>query len=227
MAKGSGGTRRRRETRPVSYENASQSYDALVSKTGQTWNSLSEAEKTDIFHYTGSLYTDVNQDLKDGIYSDSYVKSEIDNITSAIEKSSYDKDIVLSRGAKNERSVFGFSIGNATIEQLQSTVGKTYKMNQFGSFSAEANGGFNRPARIILTAPKGTKMMYVEPFSMHGVSTSDKNRGKKWNGQKQKVESHGENEVILQRGTSYKVNRVEQKDGKNYIYATVVKQDKH
>lgn len=229
MAKSSGSTRRRRERRPTSYTSASASYDALVDRTGELWNSFSSDEKTAVNAYTGSSYTNINKDLKMGITpSSQIVQKRIDDITSAIEKSSYDKDMFLYRGVKNESSVFGFSVSKASLEQLQQIKGKTFKMNQFGSFAASSDSkGIYNNARIVLTAPKGTKMLYVEPFSKNGVSTSPYNQGASWDGTRQKVLWHGENEVLLQRGTSYKVYQVAQRDGKNIIFARIVKQDKH
>lgn len=227
MAKASGGTRRR--VASTQYKSAEESYEALVGQTGEVWNTLDKEQKKYLVDYTGSLYSDVNMDLKDDYYSVSPFKTGIDNITSAIEKSSYDRDITLVRGAYNERSVFGFSLRGAELETLQTLVGKTYKMKQFGSFSADINGGFNRPVKIVLNAPKGTKMIYAEPFSSHGAEPKGytSKMYENWDGKKQNVDIHGENEMILQRGTSYRVDRVEKRGEKSIIYATIVKQDKH
>lgn len=222
MAKSSGGTRR---TSNNKYQMMSdmQAYDALIDRTGELWNSFTEEQKIALFDYTDEDFGDINKALKRGYLPDDDTQDQIRNITKAIEKSTYDKDMVLRRGVQNESSVFGFSVSKASEGQLKSLVGKTFKMKQFGSFGASEGAGMTGHAEIILRAPKGTKMLYTEPFS----AFSEANEGWTWNGKTRQTGIGSENEVILQRGTSYKVDKVAVVNGKNRIYATVTSQDKH
>lgn len=233
MAKSSGGTRRSNPSGGGHYQDLymtnQDAYDGLVNQTSRNRMRMGRDEKSAIIGYTGVAYSDMNRYLKTddflGMMPNS-VRNRIDNLTQALEKSSYDTNMTLRRGVQNERSVFGFSVSEASLEQLQQTVGKTYTMKQFGSFSVTDTGGFDGQAEIILRAPKGTKMMYVEPVSSNGIKVKDFNNGANWNGKRQNISGYGEQEMLLQRGTSYKIYKVEKVGRKNVIYATIVHQQK-
>jgi len=202
-----------------------ESYDVLAGVSGSVWNSITSGQKDALVGYTREEHTDINRWLKGGGFfykqQAEFAREQTDLITSAIEQSSYNRTVVLRRGVDNESSVFGFSVSNASPEQLRTLVGNSYTMKQFGSYGASEGAGFDGRAEIILKAPKGTKMIYAEPFSANGLG-----EGRTWDGKTRQKYISGENEVIMQRGTTYRVDKVETVYGKNRIYATVIRQQK-
>jgi len=201
-----------------------ESYDVLAGVSGSVWNSLTSDQKDALSDYTRDEHTDINHWLKGkdiDEWDEERVREQVDLITSAIEQSSYNRTVVLRRGVDNESSVFGFSVSNASPERLRTLVGNSYTMKQFGSYGASEGAGFSGRAEIILKAPKGTKMIYVEPFSANGEG-----KGRTWDGKTRQEYIGVENEVIMQRGTTYRVDKVETVNGKNRIYATVIRQQK-
>ena len=66
-------------------------------------------------------------------------------------------------------------------------------------------------------APKGTKMMYVEPFSGFGHGA-----GRRWDGIAKQSSFGTELETILQQGANLKVAKIERKNGTLYIDFDVV-----
>jgi hypothetical protein len=67
--------------------------------------------------------------------------------------------------------------------------------------------------------PKGTKMMYAEPFSSYGNGA-----GLNWNGITKQKSFGGEFETIIQRGTTFKVVKVEKKGSQLFFDLEVVGQ---
>jgi hypothetical protein len=67
--------------------------------------------------------------------------------------------------------------------------------------------------------PKGTKMMYAEPFSRYGKGSKIN-----WDGISKQASFGYEDETIIQRGTTFKVIKVEKKGGNIYFDLDVVSQ---
>lgn len=120
---------------------------------------------------------------------------QIRGLTSLIDKSEYDKDVWIQSG-QEFRMIEGFlnipygSIKNMTDNQLQKFVGYKNKIFNFISGAVNEGGGaiFNeKPLKINLYAPKGTKMLYASDAGAYGK---------------------GENEMIFQRGGSYTITKV-------------------
>ena len=68
-------------------------------------------------------------------------------------------------------------------------------------------------------APKGTKMLYCEPFSAYGNGD-----GRKWDGVSGQHSFGYEFEMLIQRGTKFKITKIEKKGNKLYIDMEVVGQ---
>jgi hypothetical protein len=81
--------------------------------------------------------------------------------------------------------------------------------------------GLNTSGGIVLNiyAPKGTKMMYVEPFSAFGNGS-----GRSWDGISPQSTIGSEAEMLVQRGTKFRVKKVEKSGGTIYIDVDVIEQ---
>ena len=69
--------------------------------------------------------------------------------------------------------------------------------------------------------PTGTKMVYAEPWSHYSGATYSKID---WDGIKQQVDFGSEIETIIQRGTTYRITKIEKVGGKIYLDMEVVGQ---
>ena len=138
-------------------------------------------------------------------------------MTEAISKSSYDFDIWLQRGCGNGamESFFGLNRGDfasLSPDELQGLIGRTESMDNFISTAACKGDGFSGQVILNIYAPKGTNLIYAEPFSHYGHG------GKlSWDGKSGQKSFGGEFEVIIQRGAHYKVTKIERKAGMTYI----------
>lgn len=158
-------------------------------------------------NYTAS-YSSINEPLRNQIYYGGSEKQEkfvqeVENMTYAIDQSTYDKDIWLQRGTSQiidlENSI---KINGLTSEKdLQNLIGKTFKDQGFVSCGSAKGSGFSDKNVILnLYCPRGTKMLYVPKISYY----------------------KNENEMIVQRGYSYKITKAVKHSGKIYIDVDVV-----
>ena len=77
----------------------------------------------------------------------------------------------------------------------------------------EKSPSHSRPAMSMSKyAPKGTQMMYAEPFSAFGNGG-----GKSWNGIDPQSTFGYESEMIIQRGAYYRITKIEKSNGTIYI----------
>lgn len=84
-----------------------------------------------------------------------------------------------------------------------------------GSAKGQGFGGYI----FRIYCPKGTKMMYAEPFSHYGAGYK-----RKWDGKKQQASFGYEDETIIQRGTKFKVTKVEKVGSKLSFEIEVIEQ---
>lgn len=199
----------------------------LRGKCGEVWRKASGKEKDAIYGYTAGSGS-YNRPLAgyDGSWYNKVGvnKISIDNegsgdairkMTTLIDRSSYDFDIWLQRGCGNEAMESFFKVknfGSMSLSELQKFVGYTGEMSNFISTGVAKGKGFSGDVILNVYAPKGTKMMYAEPFSHFG--NGDK---RKWDG-KSKQDSFGyESEMIIQRGASYTVTKIEKSGYTTYI----------
>jgi SPP1 gp7 family putative phage head morphogenesis protein len=202
----------------------------LRKRTGELWKTLSSEEREALYTYTSGSgkfnrplrgyegswqnYKGIGQvdlDYEGG-------KAMIEAATKALDRCSYDFDIWLQRGIETPDGAAGF-LGIKTSElalsekELQDLlIDKVVKDEAFLSTSACKGSGFSGDLIVNLYAPRGTKMIYAEPFSDYG-------RGAKlaWDGETKQSNFGNEFEVILQRGSSYKITKVEKVGGQIYI----------
>ena len=118
---------------------------------------------------------------------------------------------------------FGISMSdlqNATESELQMLIEK--EVTDYGFFScgvSKGKGFSSKPIIMNVYAPRGTKMMYAEPFSAFGNGS-----GRSWDGIAKQSSFGSESEIILQQGTKFRITKVERSNGKLYVDLEVVEQ---
>lgn len=223
--------------------------DVLRDVSGQVWKAAPKVEKDAIYEYTSS-YSKFNEPLRGieygtnavkgvgnidfdtigtsyGGYKPGQVRKQINAMTDIIEKSTYDFDIWLQRGCdyRGMDSFFEISMSdlqNASQAELEKLLlGKT--VTDYGFFScgvSKGKGFSHKPIIMNVYAPKGTKMMYAEPFSAFGNGS-----GRSWDGVAKQSTFESESEIILQQGTSFRITKVEKTGGKLYVDIEVILQN--
>lgn len=142
------------------------------------------------------------EDAYNGNNKEAFVKG-VEGMTAAIDKSTYDFDYWCQRGTDRILDKEnGIDIRpDMSLAEIQQFVGKKYVHRSFYSAGAAKGTGFASSEIIINTyCPKGTKGLYVKSISSF----------------------EHENEIILQRGYSYKITKAYKKDGRIYIDAEVL-----
>ncbi|MED9909448.1 MAG: phage minor head protein [Collinsella aerofaciens] len=146
--------------------------------------------------------------------------SAICNMTSLIEKSTYDHDAWVVRGCDYNamESFFGTSaseLEGMSTDELKSLVGMSNRIHSFVSTGAAAGKGFSsQPVAMEIFCPAGSEMMYAEPFSAYSGATNYDD----WDGKKKQNYFGSEFEMILQRGGYYTVTDVYKgDDGKMHV----------
>lgn len=150
----------------------------------------------------------------------------IKELTGLIDRSTYSFDIWLNRGCDDSGSAAFFKVQlnkwvNYSQKELeQCLLGKTFTDEAFMSTSPVKGSGFGGAVIYNVYAPAGTKMLYCEPFSQYGHGTKSPN----WDGVSKQSSFGSEFEMLIQRGTEYRVTKVERKGGKTYVDMEVVNQ---
>ena len=200
--------------------------EKLRASTGEVWRAATAAERSAAYTYTTNAYTRFNEPLsgfmRDNL-SQKYVgpkkvdlndqgsKSKIKALTSLLEKSSYDHDMWVTRGASAAELM---NVFNLTVEDLDKIadgkgddyIGVSGRSMAFMSTSP-IYSSFYRDADVKMNiyVPAGSEMIYAEPFSHYNKS---KYNGKKWDGKEGTAMFGDEFETILQRGGSYTITGV-------------------
>lgn len=222
--------------------------DALLrDKCGEVWQAASKVEKDAIYEYTSS-YSKFNEPLRGieygtnavkgvgnidfdtigtsyGGYKPGQVRKQINAMTDIIEKSTYDFDVWLQRGCNFSGMDSFFDVpmdllrygSQSDLEQLLKK-----EVTDYGFFScgvSKGKGFSHMPIIMNVYAPKGTKMMYAEPFSAFGNGS-----GRLWDGIAGQSTFGNESEIILQQGTSFRITKVERSGGKLYFDIEVIEQ---
>ena len=166
----------------------------------------------------------------------SYHKA-ITELTKALEKSQLKKGIWLVRGSDEEgfaglfesggsgglnfNNVMSLLSGGHSLADIKKAlVGQTGQNHSFTSTGVATGTGFSGSVKYRIYAPKGTKGIYAEPQSYWG-GTASRNIYKK--GQSYSHVS-GEAEIIIQRGTRYRITDVRGGPGNWQIDMEVVEQ---
>ena len=180
------------------------------------WDEMSSSERTALKEYT-SAYSRINEPLRSLYYSGQYSSwnaskfaNAVNNMSNAIEKCVWNEDIWVQRGVGASTNMFtlpGSSVKKSIMSipdsQLDSLVGLTFTDNGFYSSGAGKGTGFASNNLIINTyCPKGTKMAYMNTKGNYNHSS--------------------ENEMILQRGYSYRITKVEHKGSRYYMDVEVI-----
>lgn len=126
-----------------------------------------------------------------------------------------------TRGAIDSMlGITGFS--SMTNEQLQKFVGKGGRQYNFISAGVAKGKGFSGEVICNIYAPKGTKMIYAEPFSYYSGADYDTSGFDDWDGTKKQSTFGGESEMIIQRGAYYRITKIEKSGYTTYIDMEVV-----
>lgn len=145
-------------------------------------------------------------------------------MTDLIDRSTYDRDIWLQRGVETAEGVASFlgievqDVYSLPLKKLKALEGKEVVEHAFTSCGSAKGQGFSGYIFRIY-CPKGTKMMYAEPFSHYGAGAK-----RKWDGKKPQASFGYEDETIIQRGTKFKVTKVEKAGNKLVFEMEVVEQ---
>lgn len=223
--------------------------DVLHDVIGKVWKKAPKAEKEAAFEYTHT-YSKYNEPLRGIVYGTSQyvgpgnidmdqigvnykgfkpgeVKEKINNLTNIIDKCALPQDMQLMRGCNMSGmdKFFGKSLSwleYASDEDLQTLVNQKFTDHGFMSTGCAEGKGFDyKDVIMTIYAPKGTKGMYVEPFSKYGEGAG----GTHWDGEEKFDYFGGEQEVVLQRSTQLQVKSVKRAGGKLYFAMQVVSQD--
>lgn len=214
--------------------------DVMRDMSGTVWQAASAEERRAIYDYTaGSGF--MNRPLRgyDGSWSN-FVgvgkvslnnenpmgASKIQDMTNLISRSSYNFDIWLNRGVETREgaaSFLGISVDDFTgLDQKgleEKLLGKVVQDQAFTSCGTAKGEGFSGPMILNIYCPRGTQMMYAEPISFFG--DGDKLN---WDGVSKQYNFSTEDETILQRGTMFRVTKVEKGYNTTYIDVEVVGQ---
>lgn len=203
----------------------------LRSVCGDVWQAAKQAERRAIYDYTSGSgkfnrplsgfqgswgqYNNKGVGMVDLNYEGAF--KEIQDMTDIISKSSYDFDVWLQRGCGTE-AIESFlhlpngTLGRMTHEQLQQFLGRDGRIYSFTSTGVVKGKGFSGNVIMNIYAPKGTQMMYAEPFSAFGNGG-----GKSWDGISPQSIFGYESEMIIQRGASYTITKIEKSGGTIFI----------
>lgn len=218
--------------------------------TSKAWSEASAEEKRWTYEYTSS-YSKYNEPLRGIVYGQSkyvgvgkvdfddigvsyggfqkgQVRKQIGNITDMINKSPLPQDAWFNRGCGyNGMDKFlqcsEDLLRYGSQSELEKTLlGKSVTEYGFMSTSSMKGDGFSGNVMLNIYAPKGTKALYVEPFSAFGSGS-----GKNWDGKKGQSSFGSEFETIFQQGTEMRITKVERDgSGKIWIDLDVIGQGK-
>lgn len=175
-----------------------------------------------------------NVDLNDIGVSTGYgmkpgqVKKLIDDLTDVIDESTYEFDMWVQRGCRYNGMDKFFNINandfyDLTEEQMRNKLlGTTPTEYAFMSTGVSKGRGLNvsgEGVTLNIYAPKGTKMLYCEPFSAFGNGD-----GKSWDGKSNQSSFGYEAEMLLQRNTKFRVIKVEKSGSRWYIDMEIISQ---
>ena len=201
--------------------------DRLRTKCGEVWRTASKSQRDAIQGYTNE-YHNINEPLRGLPYIGSKAKAarglkRIPEITDIINKSSYDFDMWLQRG-DGMIALKKFGLSNwqtATDADIMGLLGKEGIEGAFWSAGTAKGKGFTGKDIIFnIYAPRGTKAMYCEPFSSYGNGS-----GRYWDGIAKQTSFSSESEILIQRGTKYKITKIEKNGGTWYIDVDIVEQN--
>lgn len=150
---------------------------------------LSDAERQGIQWYTGSWYSSMNTDLREGKPSSADVQRLIDGATSGLAKWKAAQDMVTFRGANlhwTANLLGGTEAQMSDAAFLRSRIGKTVTDKGFMSTGTHEDSAWYADVKYTIFTRKGVQGMYVDPISMN----------------------KGEYEFLFNRDTEFKVHMI-------------------
>jgi SPP1 gp7 family putative phage head morphogenesis protein len=218
--------------------------DVLREVCGGVWRNATKVEREAIFEYTQGS-GGFNRPLRgyDGSWQnfkgvgkvplDNEGRSTaIKNMTKLIDRSEYGFDAWLQRGIESSRGAaefLGISEDNlrhwSQVEFQKKLVDKEIERTDYGFVSCGSSKGKGFSGYIFnIYCPKGTKMMYAEPFSHYGDGNKIRWDSMRSDGKSRQSSFGYEDETIIQRGTTFRVTKIEKKGTDIYFDVEVVKQ---
>ncbi|MGV8136479.1 MAG: hypothetical protein AB2L20_14820 [Mangrovibacterium sp.] len=215
--------------------------NVLRGDTQRLWAEIPNAEKVAATRYTegSGAFNRPLRSFKGSWYSHEGVgkvdlnhegaKEYIESLTNLLNRTYSRQDVWLQRGIEGKQGTSNFlglgldgnKLASMSNSELQSFVGKVVKDEGFVSCGSAKGTGFSGDIINIYT-PRGTKMIYSEPFSRYNGDSLDHSH--LWDGST-KYTLHSELETIIQRGTSFRITKIEKDQyGKLYIDCEVVAQ---
>ena len=188
--------------------------------TGQQWQNFDKETKDALSSYTLNGYKAINKSLAEGRSSSRQTQNKIDKMTEAIDKCELPQDMWLQRGLKKDVAEAMF--GSMSVEAIQSMIDNNQTITNLPFMScgsAKGSGMTHKPVIMNIFAPKGTKAIYAEPFSMLGNGF-----GPYWDGMKGQTSYSGEFETIIQRGSILRPTKATEKGGVIYVDVEIVGQ---
>lgn len=184
------------------------------------WRNVSTQEFVDKFSKDGTGRLDYHRTISD--------------LTKAIDKTPSVDDAWLVRGSDRnglaglfEGDLFSFNEAKDILqwepeEKLKAAFeGQTFTMHSFMSTGIAEGSGFDGNVSYKIYAPKGSKIMYAEPASYYGNTISGEEIYKAG----QSYSSVGyEAERIIQRGTDFRVRKIEKEGGSINVELEIVNQ---
>lgn len=164
-------------------------------------------------------------------YTRGEVKKLIDDLTDIIDQSTYDFDYWVQRGCRYNGMDKFFNIDPDDFYKLSESemraklLGTTPTEYAFMSTGVAKGKGLNVGGQGItlnIYAPKGTKMLYCEPFSAFGHGASSES----WNGISTQSSFGYEAEILLQRNTQFRVTKVEKSGDRWFIDMEIINQQR-
>lgn len=202
--------------------------------TKEQWLAASAAEKKALHQYTaGSSYiTEPLRAIKGYYHYYTSRKDEserdVEQMTNIISRCYCTHDIWIKRDEGAWCSEYRWGIPDLSVYESNPSalVGRIGVDESFMSCGNNKSTYFGKkPVILNIYCPKQTRLIYAEPFSDFGLWHDDGTYkpGKNWNGSS-KPTSTQENEIILQRGTKFRITKAEYKSGQWYIDCEVLSQ---
>lgn len=202
--------------------------------TKAQWLAASAEEKKALHQYTaGSSYiTEPLRAIKGYYHYYTSRKDEserdVEQMTNIISRCYCTHDIWIKRDegawcAEYRWGIPDLSVYESNPSALVGRIGVDESFMSCGNNKSTYFG--SKPVILNIYCPKQTRLIYAEPFSEFGGKHDNGTYkpGKSWDGSSKPLTTH-ENEIILQRGTKFRITKAEYKSGQWYIDCEVLSQ---
>lgn len=165
----------------------------------ERWNNeLTDAERLGIESYTGSYYSKMNTNLREGWQSTDDIQQLIDGATSGLAKWQAAHDVVTFRGSSlhwTANLLGGTEAQMSDATFLKSKIGKMVTDKGFMSTGTHKDSSWSAEVDFTIFVRKGTSGMYVDPISTY----------------------QGEYEFLINRDTTFKVHMIRTDSSGNIV----------